>query len=72
MADNNSTFKSYDEYMKNVFDCVNRCLASYLEDMKGTFSNGQGGYKSPQRNRLRKRSRQKNSLQKNKEKRIRS
>lgn len=41
-----STFPSYDEYMKHVFDCVNRCLSSYLEDMKGTFSNGQGGYKN--------------------------
>ena len=42
----NSTFSSYDEYMKHVFDCVNRCLSAYLENMKGTFSNGQGGYKN--------------------------
>ena len=40
------TFASYDEYMKNVFDCVNRCLSVYLENMKSTFSNGQGGYKN--------------------------
>ena len=39
-------FKSYDEYMGNVFDCVNRCLYQYLEGMKGVFSNGQGGYKN--------------------------
>ena len=39
-------YKSYDEYMKNIFDCVNRCLSVYLEDMKTTFSNGQGGYKN--------------------------
>ena len=45
MADNN-IFSSYDEYMKNIFDCVNRCLSVYLENMKTTFSNGQGGYKN--------------------------
>ena len=39
-------FKSYDEYMGNVFDCVNRCLYQYLEGMKGVYSNGQGGYKN--------------------------
>ena len=39
-------FSSYDEYMKFIFDCVNRCLRSYLENMKGTYSNGQGGYKN--------------------------
>ncbi|MCR5654171.1 MAG: ATP-binding protein [Lachnospiraceae bacterium] len=39
-------FESYDEYMKHVFDCVNRCLREYLENMKTTFSNGQGGYKN--------------------------
>ena len=39
-------FGSYDEYMKHVFDCVNRCLRVYLENMKTTFSNGQGGYKN--------------------------
>ena len=32
--------------MKHIFDCVNRCLTEYLEDMKTTFSNGQGGYKN--------------------------
>ena len=32
--------------MKNIFDCVNRCLNSYLETMKATFSNGKGGYKN--------------------------
>ncbi|MBR1861760.1 MAG: AAA family ATPase, partial [Lachnospiraceae bacterium] len=39
-------FVSYDEYMKHIFDCVNRCLSDYLEGMKSTFSNGQGGYKN--------------------------
>ena len=39
-------FQSYDEYMKHIFDCVNRCLNVYLEGMKSTFSNGQGGYKN--------------------------
>ena len=39
-------FKSYDEYMDNIFDCVNRCLHVYLEDLKLLYSNGQGGYKS--------------------------
>ena len=45
MADRN-IFSSYDEYMKNIFDCVNRCLSVYLDNMKSTFSNGQGGYKN--------------------------
>ena len=39
-------YKSYDEYMANVFDCVNRCLYQYLEGMKGVYANGQGGYKN--------------------------
>ncbi len=39
-------FKNYDEYMGNVFDCVNKCLYQYLESMKTVFSNGQGGYKN--------------------------
>ena len=43
---NNDIYSSYDEYMKNVFDCVNRCLSVYLENMKATFSNGQGGFKN--------------------------
>ena len=47
MAEKNTKpFKSYDEYMGNVFDCVNRCLYQYLEGMKGVYSNGQGGYKN--------------------------
>ena len=47
MASNGAKpFKSYDEYMGNVFDCVNRCLYQYLEGMKGVYSNGQGGYKN--------------------------
>ena len=47
MASNSAKpFKSYDEYMGNVFDCVNRCLYQYLEGMKGVYSNGQGGYKN--------------------------
>lgn len=45
-TDDIQPFSSYDEYMKYVFDCVNRCLSVYLEDMKMTFSNGQGGYKN--------------------------
>ena len=45
MADRN-IFSSYDEYMKKIFDCVNRCLSVYLDNMKSTFSNGQGGYKN--------------------------
>lgn len=45
MADRN-IFSSYDEYMKNIFDCVNRCLSVYLDNMKSTFSNGQGGFKN--------------------------
>ncbi len=44
--DQSAPFKSYDEYMKNIFDCVNRCLNSYLETMKATFANGKGGYKN--------------------------
>ncbi len=39
-------FESYDEYMKHIFDCVNRSLYAYLEQMKVTFSNGQGGFKN--------------------------
>lgn len=39
-------FETYDEYMGNVFDCVNRCLYQYLEGMKGVYANGQGGYKN--------------------------
>ena len=47
MASNGAKpFKSYDEYMGNVFDCVNRCLYQYLEGMKGVYANGQGGYKN--------------------------
>lgn len=42
----NDIYASYDEYMKHVFDCVNRCLSVYLEGMKATFSNGQGGFKN--------------------------
>ena len=36
----------YDEYMKHVFHCVNLCLSAYLENMKLTFANGQGGFKN--------------------------
>ena len=39
-------FQNYDSYMENIFDCVNQCLYQYLEDMKGIYSNGQGGYKN--------------------------
>ncbi|MCR4798665.1 MAG: hypothetical protein K5853_09535, partial [Lachnospiraceae bacterium] len=47
MAEGNyKPYKSYDEYMGNVFDCVNRCLYQYLEGMKGVYANGQGGYKN--------------------------
>lgn len=39
-------FANYDEYMDNIFDCVNRCLHAYLENMKVVYANGQGGYKN--------------------------
>lgn len=39
-------YKNYDEYMDNIFDCVNRCLHTYLENMKLVYANGQGGYKN--------------------------
>ena len=39
-------FASYDEFMENVFDCVNRCLNGYLEGMKLLYANGQGGFKN--------------------------
>ncbi len=44
--ENNLNFGSYNEYMTHIFDCVNRALDSYLDNMKTTFSNGQGGYKN--------------------------
>ena len=39
-------FSGYDEYMRHVFHCVNTCLSAYLENMKLTFANGQGGFKN--------------------------
>ncbi|MCR5467347.1 MAG: hypothetical protein K6F37_00160, partial [Lachnospiraceae bacterium] len=40
------SFKSYDEYMRSVFDCVNRALDAHLEGMKQVFASGQGGFKN--------------------------
>ncbi len=39
-------FSGYDEYMRHVFHCVNLCLSAYLDNMKLTFANGQGGFKN--------------------------
>ncbi len=39
-------FNSYDEYMRSVFDCVNRALNAHLEGMKQVFASGQGGFKN--------------------------
>ncbi|WP_024865159.1 ATP-binding protein [Butyrivibrio sp. FCS014] len=39
-------FKSYNEYMQYIFDCVNGCLDAYISKMKVTFANGEGGYKN--------------------------
>lgn len=46
MADSNTNFTNYDEYMRNIFDCVNRALDEYLEGMKTVFASGQGGFKN--------------------------
>ncbi len=40
------SFTGYDEYMRNVFDCVNRALDEHLEGMKQVFASGQGGFKN--------------------------
>ncbi|MCR5388984.1 MAG: AAA family ATPase, partial [Lachnospiraceae bacterium] len=40
------TFNGYDDYMKSVFDCVNRALNAHLEDMKSVFASGNGGFKN--------------------------
>ena len=39
-------FATYDDYMREIFDCVNRSLDQYLEHMKSVYDNGQGGYKN--------------------------
>jgi len=39
-------FKDYDEYMQYIFHCVNTALDQYIEGMKATYANEQGGYKS--------------------------
>ena len=42
----NTPFSSYDEYMQYVFNCVNTALDQYIDGMKTTYANEQGGYKS--------------------------
>ena len=39
-------FKSYEEYMEYVFDCVNTSMDKYIEHMKQVFASGDGGYKN--------------------------
>ena len=39
-------FRDYDEYMQYVFHCVNTALDLYIDGMKTTYANEQGGYKS--------------------------
>ncbi len=39
-------FQDYDEYMQYVFHCVNTALDQYIDVMKATYANDQGGYKS--------------------------
>ncbi len=39
-------FTSYDEYMDNIFACVNNSLDSYIEAMKLVYAAGNGGYKN--------------------------
>lgn len=39
-------FSGYPEYMDYLFACVNSRMDEYLEEMKGLFASGQGGYKN--------------------------
>lgn len=39
-------FSGYSEYMDYLFACVNSRMDQYLEEMKGLFASGQGGYKN--------------------------
>lgn len=39
-------FGGYSEYMDYLFACVNTRMDQYLEEMKGLFASGQGGYKN--------------------------
>ena len=39
-------FDGYPEYMDYLFACVNSRMDQYLEEMKGLFASGQGGYKN--------------------------
>ncbi len=39
-------FKDYNEFMQYVFNCVNTAMDSYIDGMKGTYANDEGGYKS--------------------------
>lgn len=39
-------FSGYSEYMDYLFACVNTRMDQYLEEMKGLFASGQGGYKN--------------------------
>ena len=41
-----TAFSSYDEYMDNVFACVNNALSRYIEAMKLVYAAGNGGYKN--------------------------
>ena len=42
----NTPFQDYDEYMQYIFHCVNTALDRYIDGMKATYANEQGGYKS--------------------------
>lgn len=39
-------FGGYPEYMDYLFACVNSRMDQYIEEMKGLFASGQGGYKN--------------------------
>lgn len=39
-------FKSYNEYMQYIFDCVNTSIDRYLDGMKEIYANEEGGYKN--------------------------
>ncbi|MCR5773940.1 MAG: hypothetical protein K6G42_02525, partial [Lachnospiraceae bacterium] len=42
----NKPFKSYNEYMQYIFDCVNTSIDRYLDKMKAVYANDEGGYKN--------------------------
>ncbi len=39
-------FKSYNEYMQYIFDCVNTSMDRYLDGMKEVYANEEGGYRN--------------------------